>query len=280
MDRRAFLGLAAAVPVLPAFGRSLQTIGVQCYTLRDVIPQKPDETFQALEKIGFREAELTSGLLEKGYPALKRTSIRPVSLHAGTDLFMRRQNELPAVLDNAKQRGFEYVICPYIAPADRGGPEMMRKLGESLTKAGELGRKAGIKIGYHNHAFEWQPTGKGTLLDVLLDASDPALVSLQLDIMWVTVGGHDAAATVAKYGKRISSIHIKNVAKGTGPRFNEDVPAEAFREVGDGVIDIAAVLRAGEAAGVKHYFIEQDQTKGDPLDALRHSFAFLKTLSY
>jgi sugar phosphate isomerase/epimerase len=75
-------------------------------------------------------------------------------------------------------------------------------------------------------------------------------------------------------------MHLKNVAKGFGPQYNEKVPKEAFKEVGAGVVDIAAVLKAASASGVKHYFIEQDQTPGDPLVSLKESYQYVEKLNY
>jgi sugar phosphate isomerase/epimerase len=72
---------------------------------------------------------------------------------------------------------------------------------------------------------------------------------------------------------------LKNVATGTEPRFNENIPRAAFHDLSDGAVDIPAVLRAAKQAGVKHYFVEQDETPGDPLDSLRKSFQYLESLS-
>ena len=87
----------------------------------------------------------------------------------------------PPALDEAKEKGFEYVVCPYIAPQDRGGADVMKKLGETLNAAGERCQKAGLHLCYHNHAFEFQPEGSGTLLDVLMQTADPKLVNPSAD---------------------------------------------------------------------------------------------------
>lgn len=280
INRRSFLATALAAAAAQA--RTLKTIGVQLYTVRSILPEKPLETLKALEQIGFREAEFTAAGIDKVWPALKETpSLKPVSLHMDTSLFTRQQEKLPAALDDAKQRGFEYVVCPYIAPADRGGVDMIRKLGETLNKAGELCNKAGLHLAYHNHAFEFQPQDNGgNLLDVLMQTADPKLVNLELDIMWSTVAGVDPVSVLKKYKNRIVMMHLKNVAPGVEKRYNESVPKTAFRDVGNGVVDIPAVLKAAADAGVKHYFVEQDQTPGDPVDSLRQSFEYLQKLNY
>jgi sugar phosphate isomerase/epimerase len=279
MLRRQFLA-AAGASALPLTAARLKTVGVQLYTLRNIIDDKPLEVLQALEQTGFRECEVIQGNMEKIWPALKQTKLKPVSLHLSTPLFTRDQAKLPAALEDAKKRGFSFVVCPYIAPEDRGGVDVIKRLGETLNKAGEICAKSGLNLAYHNHAFEFEPAGDGTLLDVLLKTSDPKLVTLELDIMWARVAGVDPVSLLRKYGRRVTLMHLKNVRADVGPQFHEKVPREAFREVGNGAVDIAAVLKAAQAAGVRHYFVEQDQTPGNPLDSLKQSYGYLEKLTF
>jgi len=278
INRRSFMAAAIATT---AYGRTLKTIGVQLYTVRSILPEKPLETLKAIDQIGYREAEATAAGLDKIWDALKQTSLKPVSLHMETALFTTEQDKLPAALENAKQRGFQYVVCPYIAPKDRGGADVMKQLGETLNKAGDMCRKSGLRLCYHNHAFEFQPQANGgNLLDVLMQTTDPKLVNLELDIMWSTVAGVDPVSVLKKYGNRVEMMHLKNVAPGVEKRYNENIPRTAFREVGNGVVDVPAVLKAAADAQVKHYFVEQDQTPGDPIASLRQSFEYLHRLNY
>ena len=281
MGRRAFLASSAVAATAPVFARTLKTVGVQLYTLRSVLPGKPLETLKALEAIGFQEAEVIGGSLSVVWPSLIQTKLRPVSIHLDTALFTTQVAKLPAALDDAKERGLKFIVCPYIAPQDRGGVDVIRKLGETLNRAGEMCQKSGMHLCYHNHAFEFEPVASGgNLLDVLMQTADPKLVSLELDIMWSRVAGVDPVTVLQKYGKRIALLHLKNVADIGAPQYNEKVAKSSFREVGNGVIDIAAVLKAASAAGVQHYFVEQDQTPGDPLESLKMSFDYLQKLSF
>jgi len=183
-------------------------------------------------------------------------------------------------LEKAKSHGFQYVVCPYIAPADRGGADVIKKLGETLNKAGATCKGMGLQMCYHNHAFEFAPSGDGTLLDILMSTVDPKLVMLELDVMWAQVAGVNPVSVLEKYKGRVALMHLKDVVSGTPSRFKEDIPRTAFSEVGKGTVDFAAVLKAAGAAGVKHYFVEQDQTPGDPLDSLRGSFNYLQKLNF
>ncbi len=279
MTRRNFLAAtAAAAATLQA--KTLASVGVQLYTVRSIIDAKPMETLKALEEIGYREAEVTLAGIDKIWPSLLRTKLKPVSLHMDTALFTKKQDALGPALDDAKKRGFQYVVCPYIAPADRGGIEVIKKLAETLNRAGEKCRAGGLTLCYHNHAFEFEPAGSKTLLDVLMAETDKRYVGLELDIFWSSVAGVDPVSVLKQYAGRIPLLHLKNKAAGTEKLYKETVPKSAFKEVGDGVIDIPAVLRASGPAGVKHFFVEQDQTPGNPIDSLRKSYEYLSKLKY
>jgi len=280
VSRRTFIAAAAtSAASVPLRARALETVGVQLYTVRTVLPKHPLETLKAIQQIGYREVECTAENLDQIWPALKQTSLKPVSVHLDSQIFIHQPDKLPAAMDDAKTHGFEYVVCPWIDPQDRGGAEMIRKLGATLNHAGELAHKSGMHLCYHNHAFEYQPTPEGRLLDVLMKSTDPKLVSLELDVMWAHVAGADPVAVLKQYGARIPLVHLKNVAPGTAQRYNEMIPAKAFRELGNGTVDIPAVIHEAKRVGVKHYFVEQDETPGDPIESLRQSFQYLAGLS-
>jgi len=279
MSRRSFLATTAAASAASLHAAALPVVGVQLYTVRRILPKKPLETLRAIEQIGYQEVECTADGLDAIWPSLKKTSLKAPSVHLDPLLFIRQQGKLPAALAEAKQHGFEYVVCPWIDPRYRGGVEMIRKLGTTLNKAGEMARESGMQLCYHNHAFEYQKTPEGRLLDVLMKSTDPKLVSLELDVMWAHVAGVDPVSVLKEYGDRIPLVHLKNVAKGVPPRFNENIPRAAFHDLSDGAVDIAAVVDAARQAGVKHYFVEQDETPGDPIESLRKSFQYLAGLS-
>ena len=101
--------------------------------------------------------ECTADHLDDIWPSLKQTSLKPVSVHLNAQFFIHQPEKLPAALEDAKKHGFEYVVCPWIDPRDRGGVEMIRKLGDTAQHAPANCRsKAGMRLCYHNHAFEYQ----------------------------------------------------------------------------------------------------------------------------
>ncbi|MBZ2185243.1 MAG: sugar phosphate isomerase/epimerase [Bryobacter sp.] len=280
LTRRSLMA-SPVLAALPLAAKKLKSFGAQLYTLRSIINEKPVETLKTLEAQGYAEAEVVRGNMDKIWGALRQTKLKPVSLHIDTNYFFKDIDKLNPALDDAKAKGFSWVVCPYIAPQDRGGVEVIKRLADTLNKTGERARAAGLGLCYHNHAFEFEPVaGTGDrLLDVLMKNTDAKLVGLEFDIMWSQVGGVPPVEVFAKYQGRIPLVHLKNVTK-MAPQYNERVPREAFQSVGTGVIEIAPVLKAAMAAGAKHFFVEQDQTPGNPLDSLKQSAEYLKQLNF
>jgi sugar phosphate isomerase/epimerase len=261
--------------------KQLRAIGVQLYTVRGVLPQKPAETLRALDAIGYTEAEATFAGLDQIWPALQATKLKPVSIHLDSTLVTKgSDDDAVRTLESVKRRGFSYAVFPYLPPNERGGLDVIKKLAEKLNRFGEKARDAGLTFCYHNHAFEFEPMGNSMPLQVLLDGTDKKLVGIELDVFWVSVAGHDPVKMLDTLSGRVPLIHLKDKEKGTPVMYKESVARTAFKEVGNGVIDWPNVLRAADSAGVAHYFVEQDQTPGDPVESLRQSYTYLSKLNY
>ena len=257
------------------------TIGVQLYTVRNVLPQVPARTLRAIEEVGYREIEATYAGLDRLWPHVQASRLKPVSVHLDNTLMNAgREDDLARAIEQVKQWDFAYAVFPYLPPAERGGLDTFRALADKLNRSGEKCRVAGITFCYHNHAFEFAPLEGTTGFQVMVDRLDPKLCAFEIDCFWVSVTGHDPAALLRKLSGRVPLVHLKDKAPGTPVVFDESVDRAAFREVGNGVLDWAAILRGAASAGVQHYFVEQDQTPGDPLDSLRQSYAYLSKLNY
>jgi sugar phosphate isomerase/epimerase len=282
-SRRDFLRAASIAPALAAAGRSaqLKTLGVQLYTVRGVLPQKPAETLNAIRAIGFQDAEATYEGLDAMWPAFEASGLKPLSIHLDSKSVTQGSlDDLSRIFDQLKRKGFRYAVFPYLPEPERGGADVIKALAAKLNRAGEKCRAAGMTLCYHNHAFEFATAGTGTLFDVMLDNTNPELVSFEVDLFWVSVAGLDPAAFLGKLSGRAPLVHLKDKADGTPVMFKEAVPKTAFKEVGAGVMDWPKILRAAASAKVEHYIVEQDQTPGDPLDSLRQSFGYVSGLSY
>jgi sugar phosphate isomerase/epimerase len=282
-SRREFLQATSLATAIGASGRAaqLKTLGVQLYTVRDVLPRKPKETLDAIRAIGYQEVEATYAGLDALWPVLEASGLKPVSIHLdSTSVTKGNPDDLGPIFDKLKRRGFQYAVFPYLPEPERGGIDVIKGVAEKLNRAGEKCRAAGMTFCYHNHAFEFATEKGTTLFQVMLDNTDKKLVSFEVDAFWVSVAGLDPAAFVQKLSGRVPLLHVKDKAEGTPVMYKEAVAKTAFKEVGSGVMDIPGLLRAAAAAGVEHYIVEQDQTPGDPVDSLRKSFGYLSKLNY
>jgi sugar phosphate isomerase/epimerase len=282
-SRREFLQATSLAAALAAGGRAaqLKTLGVQLYTVRTVLPQKPQETLKAIRDIGYQEVEATYAGLDNLWPALQASGLKPVSIHLDSKLVTQGNvDDLGPIFDKLKNRGFQYAVFPYLPEPERGGIDVIKVISEKFNRAGEKCRAAGMSFCYHNHAFEFATEKGATLFQVMLDNTDKKLVAFEVDVFWVSVAGLDPVEMIQKLSDRVLLLHLKDKAESTPVMYKESVPRTAFKEVGNGVLDWPKVLRAAAAAKVAHYFVEQDQTPGDPVESLRQSFGYLSKLTY
>ena len=132
-------------------------------------------------------------------------------------------------------------------------------------------KAAGIRFGYHNHAFEFERTGfqndlPRTRFDIFIDEGGDDLY-LELDLYWVSHAGLNPERLIERCAGRMPVIHVKD------KEVADSEPVMA--PVGEGNLDWAYLLPACAAAGVEWYAVEQDTCRRDPFDCLRSSFWFL-----
>jgi sugar phosphate isomerase/epimerase len=174
-----------------------------------------------------------------------------------------------ATLDHAAVMGHRYLIVAWVGPKLRQTLDDWRRLGDRLNRAGAVAARCDIQLGYHNHDFEFAPLEGRLPYDVLLEATDPRLVTLELDLYWITKAGQDPLAYFEKYPDRFSMVHIKDM---------DATPARGMTDPGKGILDFKKILPAARNAGVRHWFVEHDQP-ADPLATARQGAKFFGTLA-
>lgn len=285
---------AGALVHRPLEAAAPKVLGVQLYSVRDQMTKDPEATLKAIADIGYKEVEVLGGTLKTVGPLARRLGLSPVSVHVETPLitgnwdawqFMRKSVPegygLDDVIGEAKEQGAKYLVLSYLMASERGGGvEYYTRLADTLNRVGEQIRNAGLQFCYHNHGFEFEPFADGRLpLDVLMASTKPELVKLELDVFWVGITGNDPVKFIERYDGRIALLHLKDKSKAATIATQESkVPPAAFSEVGFGALDFPAILTAASAAGVEHYFVEQDHSAGNPIDSLRKSFEYLRKI--
>ena len=287
--RRSFLKTSAllsagilAAPNLFAYDKKY--IGLQLYTVRDAMAKDPAASLAKVAKIGYTSVEgatytgneLFYGMDSKAFKALlKQNGLIMPSAHyrlgeeqvdgasqKGTIL-----NDWEKAVTDAAEVGIKYMVCAYLPTPERGNLDHYKKLAEDFNKAGEICKKSGIQLCYHNHDFEFiQENGKYPY-EILLEATDKNLVKFEIDLYWLTKANQDPIALIDKHPGRFPLWHVKDMDK---------TPAKKFTEVGNGTINFKKIFTQANKAGLKYFFVEQDVCPGDPFDSITQSITYIK----
>lgn len=239
---------------------------VQLYSVREALAEDPRATLQTLRDGGFERVE-PFGLAENGpalMPLLAELSLAAPTTHAS----LLSADDPQQVLDLAAQMGVGTVIDPFWNPEDWSTADRVASVADRLNALVEPAQKAGVSIGYHNHAFELANRIDGRpALEVLADHLDPA-VALEVDTYWAAVGGADPAELLRTLGERVRFVHLKD-----GPvshDANEQLP------LGQGAMDVPTLLAT--APWLELGVIEFDEYAGDVLEGVVQSLRYLDTL--
>ncbi|MBB3912068.1 sugar phosphate isomerase/epimerase family protein [Sphingomonas desiccabilis] len=254
-----------------ALAAQIPAVGIQLYTVREIFQKDPVGTLGQVARIGYREVEFGGG----GYDAmdhalLRRTmdrlGLRAPSVHIGYDALLGQFERSVAM---AKTLGADTVVLPYMTDQHRTEAGWKAALPNIARFGAEL-KKAGLGFAYHNHDFEFtvKPGGK-SLFDRLIEETDPSLVQVELDLYWAAHAGEDVAGLIERLNRRIYAYHVKDM------RADRSMTA-----VGQGKTDFAALFRLKGSAGVRHFYVENDEAPAPYLPDITTSFNTLRALRF
>jgi sugar phosphate isomerase/epimerase len=239
-------------------------VALQLYTVRDESARDFAGALRRVAQIGYTAVEFAGygGLAADEVQALlHETGLRAASTHVGLAAL---DADLDHQIDYCLAIGCQYLVLPWLEPGRRGA-DAMRALAPRLNEFGRRCRERGVVFGYHNHEFEFARSDGRYLLDRLLDATDPALVVLELDVYWAAYAGADPAAYLRQRAGRVPLVHLKAMA-----------PNRSFVEVGDGTLDLPGIFAAAEDGGVRWYIVEHDRPSMPSLESARRSLQNLR----
>lgn len=311
VTRRSLLQGLLAAPVIAAIAapeRSLgqaaaptarwaSQIGIELYTVRDLMERDFEGTLAKLAALGYREVEPANGynnMSPKAFRAmLDRHGLSAPSTHSGPSTGAGLEQEL----EGFQTMGIQYTSVPMppvpIVPGRKPGSGMLGSyfeghnsftqaeafgprqplitLGEAQRRAAELNRygkiasKFGIKMLVHNHTGEFMPltdAPQRTEYDVYLKETDPSLVTMQLDLGWATIAGQDIPALFRAHPGRFELWHIKDMfgIRSLNTRLPpmERIDAVTFEPYGVGQLDYQPFFELADIAGLRHFCVEQD----------------------
>jgi sugar phosphate isomerase/epimerase len=278
-NRRTILTGGAALATLATtgalFGRAdaaqVGKVGLQLYTVRTLFQADPVATLEQIAKIGYREVEYGGGgytdmdaaMLRK---ATDRLGLTAPSAHIPYDLLL---NRFDASLAMAKTLGVDTVVLPYMTDQYRNEAAWKEAVA-NFNRIGEKLKKAGLGFVYHNHDFEFTVKPGGvSLYDRLVKERDPALVGFELDLYWAIRAGENIEALVRRLSGHIYSYHVKDMRKDG-----------SMTAVGAGTVDFAAIFALNKVAGVKHFFVENDEAPAPYIPDITTSYQNLRKLRF
>ena len=243
-------------------------IALQLYTVRDLAATDLPGTLRAVADAGYRFVEV-AGVPESSageLPSLlAEAGLQAIAVHVGIEPL---RADPDAVADRLEALGTNRAHRAVDAPEDRATADDVRRFADELTGFAGLLAPRGVRLGYHNHAFEFEELDGETIWDVLLGGFGPD-VDLEVDVYWAAVGGRDPSTLIGEVAGRVRLLHMKDLVRDPDPR---DGPA------GQGILDFPSVVAAGRAAGVEWYIAEQDNPRS-PLDDIAAAHAYLEAIA-
>ncbi|MGC1295040.1 MAG: sugar phosphate isomerase/epimerase [Alloacidobacterium sp.] len=268
-------------------------VGLQLYSVRKLLPNDYTGTLKQLGAIGYREVEAAGFFghsADEVKAAMTNAVLRCVSAHYPMSELTK---DLDGTLKYAAALGLAYVICSSPSVADPaklasypGGAGKYFSTGmtsddwrwnaEQFNEIGKKFKAEGIQFGYHNHTTEFHDLGGGLVgFEVILKDTDPTYVTLEMDCGWISAAGRNPVTYLTQYAKRISMLHIKDLK----PAVPGKLPGERVSTVlGKGTIDYKPIFAAAKKANIKHYFVEQEEFDGDPMQELTADYQYLHAM--
>lgn len=283
-SRRNFLKTTCAATAAAALGAQRldaatlnMPLGVQLYSVRDLLPKDFDGTLHKVSAAGYKVVE-AAGYYNKTAAQWKHSmdaaGLRCISAHYALEELKTKFDE---ILSYAHGIGLEYIICSWAGlhrdPAKKGELDLddWRWTADQFNEIGRKIKESGITFGYHNHWVEFGTENGTVFYDELLKRTDPQYVVFEMDCGWVVAGGHNPVEYLSRSPERFPLMHIKDLVKQPDGKWKPVL-------MGKGSIDYKPIFKA--ATGLKQYFIEQEEYTYNPIEDLRRDAQFMRKFSY
>jgi sugar phosphate isomerase/epimerase len=249
----------------------LSQVAAQLYTLRDHC-----QTAEALASTARKVRDI-------GYTAVQLSGIGPipdaevVAIMKGEGLHVCATHEPSQQILDEPEKAVEHMqrlgctltAYPYPVGVDFTSAEQVKTLARKLDAAGAVFRKAGMTLGYHNHAIEFVKFEGAPVLEYIYANTSPENLVAEIDTFWIHYGGGDVVEWVKKLAGRQPFIHLKDY--GFTPE-NKHI----WCEIGAGNLPFDRIIAEAEAGGCEWFIVEQDTCPGDPFASLKQSFDYIK----
>ncbi len=180
------------------------------------------------------------------------------------------QNKLADRIEFAHYFEQQYVVCywPWTDSGKNKSIDDFKKLGDRLNDIGKKLKSEGLMLAYHNHDIEFINTEQQIPYDIILNYTDPDLVTMEMDLYWITKGDANPLSYFEKYPGRFQLCHVKDMDK---------TASRGMACVGEGCIDFGKIFKHAHTAGLKYFIVEHDEPE-NPLECIKVSAAHLKKM--
>ena len=260
--------------------KTKRAAGIQLYTLRELIVKDPTSVINKVAMAGYKEVEMYGlsaeqrffGLSVKDFASLlKQNNLKSPSGHYMPEKFLFENgsvDEVKKLCDVGQIMGHQYIVIPWMAEERRKTIDQYKRLAERINKAGEICKTANLQLAYHNHDFEFFNIKGQKGYDILLKETDANLVKMEMDIYWVISAGYNPVDLFKANPGRFPMLHVKDMDK---------INKKMNTEVGNGSIDFKKIFKVAKLAGVKHYYVEQENNyKPDILSSINTSSDYFR----
>lgn len=242
-------------------------IALQLYTVRDDLAKDFEGTMQRVAEIGYTGVEF-AGFGEwppsRIWRALQEFNLKAAGAHWPLEAL---EENLEEVVEKNLEIGNDFIVVPWLSEDRRRDRKRWREVANSMNEIAKDIQDYGLRLCYHNHAFEFEKLGGETGWEIFFEAADPDLIGAELDTYWIKYVGEDPADYLRRLSGRCPLVHLKDMGKDE---------KRSTVEIGEGILDFDAIFTAAEEGGVQWYIVEQDNCERPALDSARLSFENLK----
>jgi sugar phosphate isomerase/epimerase len=237
-------------------------ISLELYTLRNETSTDFMGTLEKVAQMGYKGVEFAGfGDIpaDKMNEALIRLGLEATGSHTGKD---ELADNLDKVIEYNLEIGNKYVVLPYDKQNTKA--EWLEEI-RKYSLIGKKLKKNGLQFCYHNHAHEFVKYDGEYIFDTIYKNTDKDILKAEIDTYWVYHAGLSPVEYIRKYSNRCPLLHLKDMRPG-----DRDTA-----EVGEGIMDIGAIIKAAEETGVKWLIVEQDNCLRPPLESVKISIGNL-----
>lgn len=259
-------------------------VGLQLYTIRDAMTEDALGSLKKVSDMGYKYVELADyadgkfyGYTPKEFKKIVNDlDMEILSSHTAVEAGGITQENAQKMADDHAEVGVKYCVQPWVNDEDRK-IETYKRMIADWNEVGKIMKGVGIQFAYHNHNFEFANLdGIVPYYDIFMPEMDADLITMEIDMYWVTKAGQDPVEMFNKYPGRFQLFHFKDMSEKSEPFY--EVVKDDITSVGSGLIDFKRIYAARETAGMKYMFVEDDnQGNGKPFEGIETSIDNITT---